>query len=541
MRIYRSPHTPKNDIPLTSVFEYIWSNPNNVPEDTVALVDSQDKFLTRKELRENSQRLAYYLVHSLGLQAGDVACIFSPNSIHYHVMVYACQCAGIVVSAANAAYMVDELHHQLEDSGSKLLLAHPAVLEVAEQATRRLASPPKILLASSRAESVSYAGRYLCLDETMGEKLLPPHRVKDPKTSVAYLGYSSGTTGKAKGVMTTHYNMCSVISMLHTIAEGPEHVQMAFLPLNHIYGLSKLVHWPIREGMKVVIMPRFDLEGYCSLVQKHKITCTMLVPPVALLLAKDPRVSSYDLSSLKIIVSGAAPLGKEMEDTLSARLGGNCFVTQAYGLTETSPTTHYRTPEFAMPGSIGPLLPRLEARIVNPETLEDVAEEQEGEMWIRGPNVMLGYLNRPEQTKESIVQGGWLRTGDVAYVKNNCFFITDRIKELIKYKGFQVPPAELESLLLQHPAIADAGVIGVYNASEQTELPRAYVVRSEGSKVAEKEIEDWVASKVSNPKRLRGGVRFVDFIPKSPSGKILRRVIKDWAKADEPKTAKAKL
>jgi len=288
-------------------------------------------------------------------------------------------------------------------------------------------------------------------------------------------------------------------------------------------------------------MPKFDLEQFCRIIQDYKITFVYLVPPVVLLLSKHPIVSKYDLSSIRMMNSGAAPLTRELVDAVHQRL--KVPVKQGYGLSETSPTTHTQPWEdwYSTIGSVGRLLPNLTAKYMSPEETE-VPAGQTGELWIKGPNVFKGYLNNPEGTANALTEDGYFKTGDVGYQdKNGNFYITDRVKELIKYKGFQVPPAELEGLLVDHPAVDDAAVVGIYDKSQATEVPRAYVVAAQGVEKSDKtakEIQDWLAKKVANHKRVRGGVRFVDEIPKSVSGKILRRLLKVRAQEEEESAAK---
>ena len=290
------------------------------------------------------------------------------------------------------------------------------------------------------------------------------------------------------------------------------------------------------RGLELVVMSKFELDKFCHIIQQQKITFVYLVPPVLLLLAKDPIVDNYDLSSLRMANCGAAPLTRELVDQVYKRI--KLPVKQGYGLTETSPTTHVQpwSDWNKTIGSVGKMLPNLSAKYLDAEDKE-VPTGKVGELCMKGPNVFIGYLNQPEMTKTAFTEDGYFRTGDIGYqdAEGN-FFITDRVKELIKYKGFQVAPAELEGLLLDHPSIADVAVIGIYRSEAATELPRAYIVLKAGVKGSEavaKEISDWLQTKVAPYKRLRGGVRFVGEIPKSVSGKVLRRVLKDHAKAEQ--------
>lgn len=290
-------------------------------------------------------------------------------------------------------------------------------------------------------------------------------------------------------------------------------------------------------------MPKFDLEDFCRIIQDNKVTFAYVVPPVVLLLGKHPVVSKYDLSSVRMMNSGAAPLTKELVEAVYNRL--KIPVKQGYGLSETSPTTH--TQPWAdwnkTIGSVGTLLPYQTAKYMDASDNEVPAGET-GELWIKGPNVFKGYLNNPEGTAHALTPDGYFKTGDVGHQdKNGNFYITDRIKELIKYKGFQVAPAELEGILISHPHVNDVAVIAIYDEEQATEIPRAYIVPTDGLGKGEKEaseIIEWLSKKTAPHKKLRGGVKFMDEIPKSASGKILRRLLK--AKAlEEEKGAKAKL
>jgi 4-coumarate--CoA ligase len=312
--------------------------------------------------------------------------------------------------------------------------------------------------------------------------------------------------------------------------------QLGILPWFHIYGLNVAVSTSLFSGAKCIVMSKFDLEKACQLIQEHTITFLYVPPPIVLALGKAPIVDKYDLSSLRYINSGAAPLSKHLVEAVWSRL--RIGVKQGYGLSETSPTTHVQQIDefWKFQGAVGRLVPNMEAKLIDPEGKE-VPHGEAGEILLKGPNVFGGYWQRPELNKDSFTEDGWYRTGDVGYIgtKDN-FYITDRIKELIKYKGFQVPPAELEEILVGREDITDACVIGVWNEDQATEVPRAYVVLKPGSQETDetaKEIIDWMSTKVAPPKKLRGGVRFVKEIPKSASGKILRRVLVDQVKKEE--------
>ncbi|KAF3159406.1 hypothetical protein TWF751_000778 [Orbilia oligospora] len=363
----------------------------------------------------------------------------------------------------------------------------------------------------------------------------------DPAKDLAFLVYSSGTTGLPKGVMLSHRNIVANI-LQGTAAEvnlKPESdTVLGFLPFFHIYGLTCIMHMTFYLGIKLVIMERFDLEKFCQLVETYKVTFAYVVPPVVLGLAKHPIVAKYNLSSIRMMNSGAAPLTSEIQDALFNRL--NLKTKQGYGLSETSPTTHAQHWEDwkRKIGSVGPLLPNMTAKYVGDDGKE-VAAGQTGELWLKGPNIMMGYWKNEEATKGCMTEDGYFKTGDVGHQdQDGDFYITDRVKELIKYKGFQVPPAELEGKIASHPKVDDVAVTGIWDDVQHTEVPRAYIVLSAGNKPTPEvanEIIEFVAKNVAQHKKLRGGVKFVDVIPKSASGKILRRVLRDQAKAEKKK------
>jgi acyl-CoA synthetase (AMP-forming)/AMP-acid ligase II len=356
--------------------------------------------------------------------------------------------------------------------------------------------------------------------ELFGDPSESPDPEIDVDNDLAVLPYSSGTTGLPKGVMLTHRNLvANLVQVDAALPVKPDDVLIAVLPFFHIYGQTVIMNLGLRSGAQIVTMPRFDLDEFLRLIAERRVTQAYVVPPIALALAKHPAVDGADLSSVDLVMSGAAPLGAELARQVSERVG--CPVMQGYGMTEASPVTHLVPPAESeiRGGKIGVPLADTECRVVDPGTGADV---ERGELWIRGPQVMKGYLNNPEATEETIDSDGWLHTGDVAAVDaDGVFEIVDRLKELIKYKGFQVPPAELEALLLTHPEVSDAAVVGVPD-QEAGELPKAFVVASDA--VGDEDIMEFVAGQVSPQKRVRLLER-VEEIPKSPSGKILRRVL----------------
>jgi 4-coumarate--CoA ligase len=303
-------------------------------------------------------------------------------------------------------------------------------------------------------------------------------------------------------------------------------VIIAVLPFFHIYGMQVLMNTGLSVGATIITMPRFDLAEFLQLHQDHRITRTFVAPPIVVALAKHPAVGEYDLSSVRQVFSGAAPLSAELAEEAGERLG--CEVVQGYGMTELSPVSHMTPTGGYKPGSVGVTVPNTETRIVDPISGEDLGVESDGEVWVRGPQVMQGYLNNPDATAATIDDDGWLHTGDIGHIDDDGhLYVVDRLKELIKYKGFQVAPAELEGILLTHPALADAAVVGLPD-EEAGEVPVGYVVLKPGQAASPEEIQQFVAGQVASYKQLRRVV-VIDAVPKSPSGKILRRVLKDQA------------
>jgi acyl-CoA synthetase (AMP-forming)/AMP-acid ligase II len=329
--------------------------------------------------------------------------------------------------------------------------------------------------------------------------------------------------------MLTHYNLVANLLQASPLQDcGERDTTLGLLPFFHIYGMTVIMNLGLYSGSTIVTMPRFDLEQCLAILQKYRVTYANVVPPIVLALAKSPVVDGYDLSALRGVFSGAAPLSEQLAMAASARLG--CTVTQGYGLTETSPVTH-ATRAGAGRGKIGGIgapAVNTESKVVDITTGEELGPLGEGEICIRGPQVMKGYLNRPDATRAMIDADGWLHSGDIGYADaDGCFFVVDRLKELIKFKGLQIAPAELEALLLAHPSIADAAVVPMPN-EEAGEVPKAFVVLR--GEVSPEEIMSYVAGRVAPYKKLRA-VEIVDQIPKSPSGKILRRVLVERDKA----------
>ncbi|KAF8469078.1 hypothetical protein BDZ91DRAFT_781993 [Kalaharituber pfeilii] len=545
---------PVIDIPNVDIYTFLFDRKDKpFPDNHPGFIDATTKrTYTYADVRDESKRFGIGLESLWEWRKGDVLAIFSTNNIDTPIVTWGTLWSGGVVTPANPTYTVEELTYQLKDSGAKAVCTIPALYPIAAAAAANagIAKDRIIFLGDKPAEGWPERGH------SWKDIFDPSASVKwrkakvDPEKDLAFLVYSSGTTGRPKGVMTSHRNI--VANVLQFVAgDTKENMRwqsdriIAFLPFFHIYGLTCIIHQGFYSGNPVIVMERFDLEKFCKTVQEEQITYVYAVPPVILLLAKHPIVSNYNLSCVRMINSGAAPLTRDLVEATFKRL--RIPVKQGYGLSETSPVTHLQAwSEWrTCIGSVGKLVPNMTAKYMS-EDGNELEPGQVGEIWMKGPNVMMGYLNNPEATKNAITEDGYFKTGDVGYVdKEGNLYITDRVKELIKYKGFQVPPAELEGLLAAHPKVDDVAVIGIFAPELATEVPRAYVVLAKGvepSMETEQELIKYLENKVAQHKRLRGGVRFTDVIPKSASGKILRRILKDQAaKEEEERKVKAKL
>ncbi|MDH3606587.1 MAG: 4-coumarate--CoA ligase family protein [Acidimicrobiia bacterium] len=512
--IYSSP-LPTVEIPEVSLPGYVLEGATN-RADRIAIVDGPTgRSLTYGALTESVARMAGGLT-ARGFGRGDVFAILAPNLPEYATAFLGVAAVGGINTTINPTYTAEEIEFQLRDSGARFLLTIPMFMEQAAVAASGAGIEEIFVLGE--AAGATPLGELLAVEPVGGFADV------DPGDDVVALPYSSGTTGLPKGVMLTHRNLVANLAQGEpAFGMGDDEVAIAVLPFFHIYGMQVLMNGMLRYGGTVVTMPRFDLQEFLSLIQQHGVTRAYVVPPIVLALAKHPLVDDFDLSSLRSVFSGAAPLSAELALEASARVG--CEVAQGYGLTETSPVTHATPPGQFKPGSIGVALSNTECRVVGPDG-DDLGQGEDGEIWIRGPQVMKGYLNNPEATAATIDEDGWLHTGDIGHVDDDDhWYIVDRLKELIKYKGFQVAPAELEGLLLTHPAVADGAVIPVPD-EEAGEVPKAFVVLKPGAEATPEEIMAHVAGHVAHFKQIRY-LDIVEEIPKSASGKILRRILKD--------------
>jgi acyl-CoA synthetase (AMP-forming)/AMP-acid ligase II len=473
--------------------------------DRVALVDGPSGAAVSYEaLAARVERAAAGLA-ACGLRRGDVLAIWAPNTPAWAIAALGAMAVGATVSGVSPVGTERELAAQLSDSETSILATVPE------------------LLSSARAGAEAAGVReVVALEEIEGDGPAPAVAL-DPARAVALLPYSSGTTGLPKGVMLTHANLVVAVDQaLSALKIKPRDTIVAVAPFAHAMGFIITLACGLTAGAAIVTQPRFAFEPFLELVERHRATVLIVPPPVMAALAGHPALDAHDLSALELVVAGGAPVPEEIARAAGERLPG-VVVRLGYGLTETSAAVTAPDRELPVaPGSVGRAMPGTELRVVDPDTGADLGAGERGELWVRGPQTMAGYLHRPDATAAMVDADGWLRTGDLVVVDDDGqVFIVDRIKELIKVNGFQVAPAELEALLVTHPAIADAAVIARPDAA-RGEAPVAVVVTREALEA--EDLMDWVARRVAPYKRIRA-VRFVASIPRTASGKILRRVL----------------
>ncbi|WP_372969241.1 AMP-binding protein [Microbacterium sp.] len=512
---------PGVEIPAVSIHEFLFGDVDEDRLDAVALIDGVSGATTTYRQLIGQIDLFAGALAARGVGVGTKVGILCPNVPAFATVFHGVLRAGATATTINSLYTPDEIANQLTDADADWLITVSPLLPGAKvaAASRGIADDHLIVLDG--------ADGHPSLPALLGEGHHAPEVAFDPATHLAVLPYSSGTTGRPKGVMLTHRNLIANVSQCRsTISLGDDDRVLAVLPFFHIYGMTVLLNFALRQRAALVTMPKFDLTEFLRVVQDHHTTWVFIAPPIAVALAKHPLVDQFDTSSIKVIFSGAAPLDGALATAVATRL--DCTVCQGYGMTETSPVTHaipYDRPDIDR-SSVGLLLADTEARLIG-EDGADVEVPAEGastpgELLIRGPQVMQGYLNRPDATADMLDADGWLHTGDVATVTHDGIFrIVDRLKELIKYKGYQVAPAVLEAVLLEHPAIADAAVIGALDDDGQ-EVPKAFVVVQSGAELDADAVMAHVAGHVAPHEKVRQ-VEFIDAIPKSASGKILRK------------------
>lgn len=481
------------------------------------------------------QNFAKSLLTKVGLKPGEVVGILMPNIPEYVIAIHGALEAGLTVTVVNPLYTVGEIKRQFENAEVSCVITIEQFVPLAQGAVEGLKGYKGHIVVGgdSAPEKKVFGLKELIMEGFSLDTPLPKVSADD----IALLPYSSGTTGMPKGVKLTHKNCAVNLEQCkhpdfvnHTpTSETEQERVLSVLPFFHTYGFNGILNTALMYGMHMITIPKFTPEAYIECVLKYKPTILFVVPSLLLFLASHPAVTAETLSSIKEVTSGAAPGPKSLIDKFKYKLGrDNVSIRQGYGMSETSPCTTltpWNLPASKL-GSVGQLVKGTQARIVSLTTKEDLDAHQSGELYVRGPQVMAGYLKNDEATKETIDVEGWLHTGDVAYYdEDHYFFIVDRTKELIKVKGNQVSPTELESIIMQIQGVADAAVVGIPDILSG-EIPRAFVVRRPGSTVTEEDIIQHVEPKVAAYKKLAGGVRFLDMIPRNPAGKVLRNELK---------------
>lgn len=512
-------YSKRNPIPLPAnysldVTTFISSRPHH---GNVAFIDAATgRQLTFPQFWSAVDSVASSL-SDMGIRKGHVILVLSPNSIFFPIIYLSVLSLGAIVTTTNPLNTSREISKQISDSKPVLAFTVPELL-------------PKLLEASSQLPTVligagSNTSGFQDTIENMITREPKSCRLKDRvnENDAAMMLYSSGTTGASKGVVSSHKNIIALIQISASRYKTNE-TFLCTVPMFHVYGLAAFLSF-LAVGSTVVILSKFDMNDMLSAVQKYKATYLPLVPPILIGLVNNAEKikSAYDLSSLTTVLCGGAPLSKEVTEGFVEKFPG-VIIMQGYGLTESTGagSSTDTMEESRRYGTAGLLSPSTEGRIVDPENGVALAVNQTGELWLRGPTVMKGYFSNEEATSTTVTSDGWLRTGDLCYIDDDGYlFVVDRLKELIKYKGYQVPPAELEALLLTHPEVLDAAVIP-FPDKEVGQFPMAYVVRKTGSSLSEKAIMDFIAKLVAPYKRIRR-VAFLPSIPKNPSGKILRK------------------
>jgi acyl-CoA synthetase (AMP-forming)/AMP-acid ligase II len=502
----------KSGIPSLSVPQFIRDGARQRP-DRIAFIDGPTgRPYSYGELDRSIGRCAAGLA-TLGFKPGETLLMFAPNSPEWPIVALGALAAGGIVSGANPMSSAEDLAHQLRDATARIVFTVAPLLATARRAAN-MCGFDILILSDESDEKLNFSTLLACPDAEPSIHLDPD--------SPATLPYSSGTTGMPKGVLLSHRNLVSnIYQYMQAISIPQDAVTLALLPMFHIYGFTVVTLCGLASGATIVTIPRFEPESFLKAIARYRVSHLSVVPPLMHFLATHPAVDEHDLSSLQKVGCGAAPLSAALEKKVRERIG--CSVAQGFGMTESSGVVATSDSSESRTGAAGQLLPGTEARIVDPVTLEDLPRGSSGELWFRGPQAFQGYLNQPTATASTITEDGWVRTGDIGYFDDDGYlYVTDRLKELIKVKGFQVAPAEIEAILQGHPMVADVAVIG--RPDERAgEIPVAYLVTR--GRVEIDEIKAWLAARVVDYKRI-GDIVICAAIPKTPAGKILRRVLR---------------
>ncbi|KAG5319628.1 4CL3 ligase, partial [Pseudoatta argentina] len=528
--------SPRGDAsyPETLIHEFVWNNSENYPNHIALECGINGKEYTFAQAKDATSYIGRSL-RNIGLKKGDVVALVAPNFPDTVLSCLGISSGGFIVTTINPMYTAKEMMIQLLRANAKAIITSTSVAST--------------VLAAKRA-CLSHETPFIVIDDKIGSmpegsipfsdlitrgKSLPPVNLDRTCDDIAILPFSSGTTGLPKGVMLSHRNLVSNIMMVQisidifrSTTSTFQDVIPAVLPFFHIYGMNALIFPRLSFGAKIITIPKFVPETFINILEKNKVTALFCVPPIVLFLTASALLKKHHFHHVNFIMCGAAPLAETDIDRFYEKYNINsqiCEFRQGYGLTETSPVAFIGNGRKY--SSIGQNIASCQARLVDITTQKDISTSgQTGELWVKGPHIMKGYLNDEKATKNTLTEDGWLKTGDIAYYDEDFdFYITDRLKELIKVKGFQVPPAELEALLRMHPDVEEAAVIGIPH-DRYGEVPKAFIMVKENKKPTEDDIKNFIKGKVSEYKQLRGGITFVDNIPKNASGKILRSKMK---------------
>ncbi|KAH1066309.1 hypothetical protein J1N35_031296 [Gossypium stocksii] len=511
-----------NHLPLHS---YCFQNIANVASRPCLINGTTGKVYTYAEVELAAQRIASGL-NKLGIQQRQVIMLLLPNTPEFVLSFLGASFRGAIATAANPFFTRAEVSKHAKGSNARLIITQASYVDKVKEFAQD--NDVMVMCIDSAPEGCLHFSELTQADDNdLPEVDIAPE-------DVVALPYSSGTTGLPKGVMLTHKGLVTSVAQ-QVDGENPnlyfhsEDVILCILPMFHIYALNSIMLCGLRVGAAILIMQKFEIGLALELIQKYKVTIAPIVPPIMFTIAKSLETDKYDLSSVRMVKSGGAPLGKELEDAVRAKFPG-AKLGQGYGMTEAGPVLAMclgfaKEPFEMKSGACGTVVRNAEMKIVDPDTGSSLPRNQAGEICIRGDQIMKGYLNDPEATARTIDKDGWLHTGDIGYIDDDDeLFIVDRLKELIKYKGFQVAPAELEAMLIAHPDIIDAAVVGMKDEAVG-EVPVAFVVKSGKSEISEDEIKQYISKQVVYYKRI-SRVFSIEAIPKAPSGKILRKELR---------------
>jgi len=524
---------PHVEIPEVNIADFVWEDVEANGKNQALVCGMTGRSYTFEVAHALSKKFGSALLR-MGGKKGDVMGMVLPNIPEFPLVFLGAAGVNIAITTMNPTYRPEEIARQLENSQAKYIVTIEMFLQNIKQACDLYKGIEKIILIGGSGETPEGCVTFQDLIKDEDGSLYGEDRSCNAREDIVALPYSSGTTGPPKGVMLSHYNLVAnlcqvlcpgVLSVRPFKETGIQESTLAVLPFFHIYSMELIMLYNLRAGGKIITLPKFEPESYIKALVTYKPTFLNLVPPLVSFLASQPIVKSSHLSSVSFVTGGAAPFGPALIEKFMEKVQPNKVeFREGFGMTESSPITHIQPGENAKLGACGGTVPNTIAKIVDIETREALGPNQDGELLVSGPQVMVGYYRNESATKKTVIDG-WLLTGDIAnYDESGQFTIVDRLKELIKVKGLQVAPSELEDLIRRHSGVLDVAVVGVPD-ERAGELPRAYVVRTNRN-VSEQSIMDYVAERVASHKKLGAGVMFVESLPKNQTGKILRRELK---------------